>query len=137
MARASSLNCLFSCRNPYRTPHSLSCLPPFNCPFFSPRRLLGGRSGYFYFFFCLGRGMGEFEAPEGEGGIGFQLKIPRGEGVSRRGRGQEGVCCELGNFGGGGLNIFFSGPKRPPEKCFVAPPSQNRLKLRDLLDVHP
>ena len=29
MARSSSLNCL-SCRNPYQTPHSLNCLPPFH-----------------------------------------------------------------------------------------------------------
>ena len=28
-ARTSSLNCL-SCRNPYQTPHSLNCLPPFH-----------------------------------------------------------------------------------------------------------
>ena len=29
MARTSSLNCL-SCRNPYQTPDSLNCLPPFH-----------------------------------------------------------------------------------------------------------
>ena len=29
IARTSSLNCL-SCRNPYRTPHSLDCLPSFH-----------------------------------------------------------------------------------------------------------
>ena len=29
IARTSSLNCL-SCRNPYQTPHSLNCLPPFH-----------------------------------------------------------------------------------------------------------
>ena len=29
MARTSSLNCL-SCRNPYQTPNSLNCLPPFH-----------------------------------------------------------------------------------------------------------
>ena len=35
MARASSLNCL-SCRNPYQTPDSLNCLPPFHWkPLFS------------------------------------------------------------------------------------------------------
>ena len=35
IARTSSLNCL-SCRDPYQTPHSLNCLPPFSlkCPFF-------------------------------------------------------------------------------------------------------
>ena len=36
MARTSSLNSL-SCRNPYQTPHSLNCLPPFSLktPFLS------------------------------------------------------------------------------------------------------
>ena len=29
-------------------------------------------------------------------------------------RGREGVCGELGNFGGGRAKIFFSGPKCPP-----------------------
>ena len=29
IARTASLNCL-SCRNPYQTPHSLNCLPPFH-----------------------------------------------------------------------------------------------------------
>ena len=61
-----------------------------------------------FYFFCSGRGKGESEAPGGGGGIGFLLKIPRGGGISRRGRGREGVCGELGYFGGGGgLNIFF------------------------------
>ena len=46
--------------------------------------------------------MGESEAPGG-GGSFFLLKIP-GEGVGgeRGPRGQEDVCGELGNFGGGG-----------------------------------
>ena len=35
IARTSSLNC-FSCRNPYQTPHSVNCLPPFHWkPLFS------------------------------------------------------------------------------------------------------
>ena len=34
IARTSSLNCL-SCRNPYQTPHSLKCLPPFHWKPFS------------------------------------------------------------------------------------------------------
>ena len=29
-------------------------------------------------------------------------------------RDREGVCSELGNFGGGGAKFFFSGPKCPP-----------------------
>ena len=44
----------------------------------------------------------------GGGGVEFLLKISGG-GVSRRGgpRGREGVCSKCGNWGGGGLNIFF------------------------------
>ena len=64
---------------------------------------------FFIFFFRSGEGKGESEAP-GEGATIFLLKIPGG-GVSRAGggggmRGREGVC---GEFGGGGLNIFFRG----------------------------
>ena len=55
-------------------------------------------------FFCLERGKGESEAPEGGGGS--LLKIP-GEGGDSQGGGGAGVCGELGNLGGGGLNIFF------------------------------
>ena len=38
IARTSSLDCL-SCRNPYQTPHSLNCLPPFHwkTPFFTEK----------------------------------------------------------------------------------------------------
>ena len=38
IAQTSSLNCL-SCRNPYQTPHSLNCLPPFSLksPFFTEK----------------------------------------------------------------------------------------------------
>ena len=57
------------------------------------------------FFFRLGRGKGESEA-RGQGGIGF-IENPRRAPGGRRGR--EDVCGELGNFGGGGLNIFFRG----------------------------
>ena len=53
----------------------------------------------FFIFFCSGRGKGESEAPGG-GGDPFCFENPR--------RG--------GEFPGGaeGLNILFSGPKRPP-----------------------
>ena len=30
LVRTASLNCLFSCRSPYQTPHALNCLPPFH-----------------------------------------------------------------------------------------------------------
>ena len=57
-----------------------------------------------FYFFCSGRR--ESEAPGGAGR--FFIENPtRGVGFSRRGRGREGVCGELGNFGGGGLNISF------------------------------
>ena len=52
-------------------------------------------------FFCLGRGKGESEAPGGRGGSIF-IEIPGGglqEGEGPMGR--EGVCGELGNWGGG------------------------------------
>ena len=80
--------------------------------------ILGGRFGYFIFFSARGsRGKGESEASGGGGGGKF-IENPRkgGGGVLQEGeglRGREGVCGELGNFGGGGAN-FFSGPKCPP-----------------------
>ena len=67
-------------------------------------------------FICSGRGKGEFEAP-GEGGDRFLLKLPEGGGFlqEREGpRGEEGVCGELGNLGGGGAEYFLGGPKCPP-----------------------
>ena len=67
----------------------------------------------FYFFFCSVEGEGGSPRRGGGGGVGFLLKIPGGGG-SRRGRGREGVCGELGNLGSGLNKIFFSGPKRPP-----------------------
>ena len=68
--------------------------------------LLGGRFGYFLFFFCSGRGKGGFEAPGG-GGIHHLLKIPGGVG-SRRGRGAGRVsAANWGLWGGGGANFFF------------------------------
>ena len=63
--------------------------------------VLGGRFEYFLFFSAR-EGEGESEALGGGRGVRFLLKIPQGGGVSRRGRGREGVCGELGNFWGGG-----------------------------------
>ena len=53
------------------------------------------------------------------GGSFFLLRIPGGGGVWRGGgaEGLGGCLRRIGNFffwGGGGLNIFFSGPKCPP-----------------------
>ena len=67
-----------------------------------------------FIFSARWRGKRESEAPGG-GGIGFLSKMSRGGGVSRWGRGREGVCGKLGNWGGGGgAKYFLSGPKRPP-----------------------
>ena len=75
---------------------------------------LGGRFGYFLFFFCSGEGKGESEAPGGGGGNFLWKKFQeRGGGLpcgsGRGGRGREGVCWERG-----GGKYFFSGPKCPP-----------------------
>ena len=69
---------------------------------FISQSLLGGRFGYFLFFFCLGRGGLESEAA-GRGGVDFLLKIPEG-GVSRRGRGRGAGRVSASNWGflGGG-----------------------------------
>ena len=65
---------------------------------------LGGRFGYFLFFFCSGRGEGRSPRPPGGGGGRFSIEIPRrGGGFSRRGpNGRKAVCGELGIWGGGG-----------------------------------
>ena len=76
---------------------------------------LGGRFGYFLFFFCSGEGKRESEAPGGEGGR-FLLKIPGG-GVSRAGGGGAGRVF-AGNLGRG-AKYFFSGSKFPP-RCIIA-----------------
>ena len=72
-----------------------------------------------FYFFLLGDGEGGVRGRREAGGVGFfLLKIPEGGGVSRRG-GDEGPgeCRQrIGDLGGGGLNIFFSGPKCPPRK---------------------
>ena len=78
-----------------------------------------GVSDIFYFF-CSGMGKGEPEEPGGGGGrFDFLLKIPGGWSLSEGEvpRGREGVCGELGIFGGGGGKYFcFSGPKCPPRQ---------------------
>ena len=61
------------------------------------------------YFFLLGGGEGESEAP-GSGWVRFLLKIPRagrfsGDGGGGGARGLEGVCKEFGGEGGG--YIFF------------------------------
>ena len=62
-----------------------------------------------FYFFLLGEGEGGVRGAEVGGGIGFFFfeDAKRG-GSSRRGRGREGVCGELGN----------SGLKCPPRSVF-------------------
>ena len=77
-----------------------------------------------FYFFCSGRGKGESSARRGRGWF-FLLKIRGGGGggvsIPERGRGFPGGLfgANLGIWGGGGgwLNIFCSGPKRPPRNC--------------------
>ena len=70
-----------------------------------------------FYFFLLGEGKGESEAAGRGVGLDILLKIPEGGGGLQLGRrAREGVCGELGIWGGGGLNFFFSGPKCPPRK---------------------
>ena len=74
-------------------------------------RFFGGRlSSYFLFFSCSGRGKGESEAA-GRGGVDFLLKIPEGGGSPGGGgaEGPGGCLRQIGDFLGGGLNIFFRG----------------------------
>ena len=51
---------------------------------------LGGRFGYFLFFFFPGEGNWECEAP-GRGGVGFLLKFSEGGGCPKRGGGGRGA----------------------------------------------
>ena len=99
---------------------------------FYPQRLflfskLGGRFGYFLFF-LVGAGEGGVRGA-GRRRVTIFLKIPGGGGVSRAGRGGggegPGVCGEF--FGGGGLNIFLSGPKFPSSKVIFQKCSKNTL----------
>ena len=59
-----------------------------------------------FYFFLLGEGEGGVRGAR-KGGGRFFIENPTRGGLSRRGRGREGVCGEFGNSGGGGQNIFF------------------------------
>ena len=61
----------------------------------------------FFIFSARGRGKEESEVPGG-GGVHFLLKIPGGGGGFPGGAEGPGGCLRrTGEFGGGGLNIFF------------------------------
>ena len=87
----------------------------------------------FFIFICSGRRKGESEAP-GVGGGRFLLKIPGG-GVSRRGGakgGREGVCSELGIWGGGGGGeIFLFRGRDVHEGFFPSPKGPKIEKIQD------
>ena len=78
-----------------------------------PRRVLGGRFGYFFLIFSA-RGEGGSRGAGGRWGIVFfYLEAQEGGLEDERGRGAGRVSAA--NWGiGGGLNFFFSGPKCPP-----------------------
>ena len=69
----------------------------------------------FFIFSARGGGRGSPRCQEGGGSV-FIKKSNEGGGGLQDGRGREGVCSELGTFGGGGGGgkIFFWGPKCPP-----------------------
>ena len=80
--------------------------------------ILGGRFGYFFYFFCSGRGKGESEAP-GEGGSVFHWNSQEGGWFPGGGGGfQEGCLERTVEFFWGGAKPFFSGPKCPPSIVF-------------------
>ena len=96
---------------------------------------LGGRFGYFLFFFCSGEGKGPWGSLrrwEGGGGLVF-IENPRRGGFFRRGgvsqdggggaRGTGRVSA--GNWGGGAKYIF-SGPKFPSRKTQVSQQAKTR-----------
>ena len=70
-----------------------------------------------FYFFLFGGGKREEASEEVAGGPVSMKNRGRGGGVPRRrrGRGRAPWECLRGKRGGG-LNIFFSGPKCPPRK---------------------
>ena len=81
---------------------------------------LGGRFGYFLFFFPLREGYGGgSEAAPGGGGDPFFIENPRRRGVfSRRGRMAGTVSAANWEIWGGGLNIFFFGAETSTKEVF-------------------
>ena len=100
----------FSCRKNAFFQASIKLAQPFPAPELRTR-ILGGRFGYFLFFFGWGQGKGDRHA-RGGGGDDSLLKIPGGGGFSRAGEG--GGCEGLGEFGGG-AKYFFFGAEIPTE----------------------
>ena len=78
----------------------------------SPPKILGGRFGYF-FFFLLGGGEGGVGGARRGVGFGFLAKITGGGSPRREEGGLRGWEVVCGEFGGGGLNIFFLGAEMP------------------------
>ena len=81
-----------------------------------------------FYFFCSGRRKGGSEAA-GRGGGDFFIENPReGGGLQERdgAEGPKGCLRRIGDWGGGGLNIFF-GPKCPPSLPGVAIPTKKGI----------
>ena len=81
-----------------------------------------------FYFSARGGGRGSPRCQGGE--VRFFIENPRGGGVSRREmgpRGREGVCGELGNWGG---VIFFGGPKCPPSLSILSEFGENLKCLK-------
>ena len=84
-----------------------------------------------FYFFLLGEGSG---SPRRQGGGDrFLIENPRrGGGVPGGGGAGRVSVANRGILGGeGGVNIFFSGPKRPPSKVLTNPNDPAVLKTRD------
>ena len=65
-------------------------------------------------FFLLGGGEGGVGGTRRGGGVRFSIENHRRGVFQERGGGLRGWEVVCGEFGGGGLNFFFSGPKCPP-----------------------
>ena len=99
--------------------------------------------GHFGCFFFSARGGGGSSRGQEGGGFCFILKILQERGVGgvsqERGGGVRGWESVWGEFGGGGVNIFFSGPKCPPSLVRKAPDTFqfSRHVMRAIWSVRP
>ena len=97
---------------------------------------IGGRFGYFLFFFCSGEGEGGVRGARRGGGIGFLIANPtRGGGRFPGGGGAGRVsAANWGIWGGGGLNIFFRARNVHQGNCIEKKNQKSRM-TSDYLSV--